>query len=694
MTSYLFLSSPPLNILHKETQQCHQTSKPLPNITRIPRPQCTYFELLYIRGTVQSELLQLLAAPTDMDKMRPTFIGSRTMLISLALYFRAAQALNTCTPPTPLDASHKTNFTACLSTIQNMTMGQRRDSGCFESSDNGILTLDGCRLMCGSKIQFWDWKDTFSRLSLLVIPTAILIAHAAFPPLGWRNYLIVIVHTVGNPIGSIRSILTRFEKHRRFRRAAEAQFPNNAVISGAIATVLAAYEELGWYDLPATNRMSENEISIIIRASHELSSTRLVSIFPASVAIATLVTTLASAIVRTIRQINENNTRIDIENTHTIAVVCILLISIPQVWFSARLGTFTTESGAIHILYTMNRHLNILGGEDRRSIFPAPERAASCPLQYLERRPWFFRWLSGRLPEWLRLHPASLGFSWLEKCLSQCPLENGTQFSQVIQNWQKNSSYLSMNCSWRPCNHLDRNGTRPSILLWMSVLWVVMGACLPALFLSATNHTDTRKIAIGCRSLSWIGIMVGWLLSFALDSIFRGLTCLFSSHLDPIAKARRLRLWAILKDSFMTAVVLALVLVVEVGAYNNCLCRASFSHPAIVNLMPYLAPQWAVAWRLWISIPSFGLLVNFVLIMCVELRVKRKFPWLTVAGGSSLCKSGSEMEKELGTLIERGEELRPYGRGLNVREGSTGSQSLLSSTNGLDSQNGGEEDNP
>jgi hypothetical protein len=70
------------------------------------------------------------------------------------------------------------------------------------------------------------------------------MAHIAFSPLNWRNYLIAIVHTIGNPIGSIRSILTRFEKHRRFRRKASAKFPNRAVISGAIATVLTAYEEL------------------------------------------------------------------------------------------------------------------------------------------------------------------------------------------------------------------------------------------------------------------------------------------------------------------------------------------------------------------------------------------------------------------------------------------------------------------
>jgi hypothetical protein len=546
-----------------------------------------------------------------------------------------------------------------------MTADQQTESGCFQSP--GILTLDGCRLICGGGIQFWDWKDTFDRLSLLVIPATILISHVAFPPLGWRNYLIVIVHTVGNPIGSIRSILTRFEKHRRFRQTTNTKFPDR-VVSGAIATVLAAYEELGWYDPPVPDSLSPKEISIIIQASLGLSSNRLVSIFPASVAIATLVVTLASAIIRTIRQINENNTRIDIENTHTIAVVCILFISIPQVWFSARLGTFTTELGAIHVINTMNSSLNGLKEEDRCSTFPAPGQAATCPLQNLHRRPWFLLWLSDILPERFRVQLARLGFSWLEECLSQCPLENDMQSSEVSESWLENSSDVSMNCSWSPCKHLDldRSGTHPSILLWVSVLWVVMGACLPALFLSATNHADTRKVAIGCRSLSWIGIMVGWLLSFALDSLFRGLICLLSTHNDLIDKVKLLRLWTILKDGLMTAVMVALVLVVEVGAYNNCWCRASFSHPAIVNITPYSASQWAIAWRLWISIPSFGLLVNFVLIMCVELRVKRTFPPLTMVGGSPLCKSGSEMKQELDKLIlleGEGVELQVLGPG-------------------------------
>jgi hypothetical protein len=49
--------------------------------------------------------------------------------------------------------------------------------------------------------------------------------------------------------------------------AVSAEFLNRAVISGAIATVLAAYEELGLYDLTVPNRLKEIAIIIQVGAS-------------------------------------------------------------------------------------------------------------------------------------------------------------------------------------------------------------------------------------------------------------------------------------------------------------------------------------------------------------------------------------------------------------------------------------------
>jgi hypothetical protein len=186
-----------------------------------------------------------------LDEMFPLSISSGIWLLCLPLLFHPAQAQEICTIPTPLPASQKPSFMSCLSTIQNMNPDCRSKSGYFNDVNAGILTFAGCEAMCGQGIELWDWKDTFNRLWLLVLPTVVLIAHLAFPPLGWHNYVIVTFHAVGNPMGSLRSLLTRFNKHRQLRRAAEKQFPQEPQLSEAVATVSAAYEELGWHDVSA-----------------------------------------------------------------------------------------------------------------------------------------------------------------------------------------------------------------------------------------------------------------------------------------------------------------------------------------------------------------------------------------------------------------------------------------------------------
>jgi hypothetical protein len=586
--------------------------------------------------------------------MVPLSVSSGIWLLCLPLLFHPVQAQDICIIPTPLPASQKPNFMSCLSTIQNMSPDCRSKSGYFNDVNAGILTFVGCVAMCGQGIELWDWKDTFNRLWLLVLPTVVLIAHLAFPPLGWHNYVIVTFHAVGNPMGSLWSLLTRFKKHRQLRCAAEKRFPREPQLSEAVATIFAAYEELGWHDVSvhfkmwAPENLGLEEKLIITRASCQLSSTRLSSTFSASVAIVTLVGTLAAAILRTIEQIDENNTRVYIDTAHTIAVVCILFISIPQVWFSARLGTFTTESDATYIIKTMNDSLNVGGG--RRAIFPPIEQLGSCPSQLSTRDPW----LSGRLPTQLGLWLSSHGLSWFEEFFSYCPLPHDNTESRICrQDGQEKSSQLSINPSWRPCPHLDTDGTHHYKLLVLSILWVNSGACLPAIFLSATNHADTRKIAIGCRSMTWSIIMGTWLLSLVSDSVIRWLTCRRYTRPDLIDKITLTWRWTVYKDAFVTFAVVVLILVVEVGTYNSCWCRVSFSHPAIVNIMPYSPSQWKTAQTLWIGLPSAGLVVNFSLIMCVELHWKEwngTYPRLSREGGSPLCKNRDETRKELDEL--------------------------------------------
>ncbi|KAE8441042.1 hypothetical protein EG329_006079 [Mollisiaceae sp. DMI_Dod_QoI] len=634
-------------------------------------------------------------------------------LTGFVLSLSNRQETSTCTPPAPFSNPQRPDFAACLATIDNFTVSQRAASGCFQDATQGVLSFSGCESICGPGYSLWGWKDTINRLSLLVLPTIVLIAHLAFPALGWWNYFVVSFHTVGNPIGSLRSLLTRLENHRRLRRAAQEIFRGDLRAMRATATVFATYEEHSWQDVSehfaamlAEKPLNQDERCTILRTSHRLSSTRLASTSSAAVAIVALVGTLASAIVQTIKQIDEVNTRVYNETTGTIAVVCIMFMAIPQVWISARLGTFTTDSGSSHILETMsNRLKEVTTASDRTSpLFPAL-KLSSCPLLPPDRRPHLLLWVFQQLPSRIS--------SWFDSFFSHCPLESSvleddTENATFLGANPDRASYISLNSSWRPCKHLstDTNGRSHTEMTVVSIISVVFGACLPAIFLSLTNHSDQRSLAIGCRSLTWISITGIWLSSFILDSILRYLVCRFSWHRDSVHKVNSFWHWAVVKDAIVTCIVITLVLLVELGRYNSCWCRASFSHPSSVTLSPYSAKQWSESQIFWASLPLTGLFVNLGLILWVELRFENWrscIPWFSLEGGSPLYKSGKEMQEELdelkelekkeitydhrfeNTMLEANKpelkhveavELREFKEGAHVREGYGQSQGL------------------
>ena len=605
----------------------------------------------------------------------------QVFLTSFVYLFEIAQSQQ-CIPP-PQNLFQKLNFTQCLLIIQNMSVEERGASGCFNGNlEEGVLSLEGCIAMCGSGYDLWEWSDTFNRLSLLVLPALFLIAHLAFPAAGWQSYLIIPCHAIGNPIGSLRSLLTRLEMHRRLSRKAEVAFPkrlemnrrlsrkaevafSNSRVSVALATVAAAYEEFGWQMISTDlSPLTDGQKNAIIQASHDLTMARPASTFRAMIAILTLVGTLATAIVRTVKQIDQNNTRVSNETAHTIAVVIILFITIPQVWFSARLGTFTTNSGAIHTLRTLDKNLmglSLVAGR-QTSLFP-PLQLAYCQLLPQQRNAW----LVTSFPKWT--HP------WTREFFSHCPLPSTTsdtvlwttqttsttQSGRFRSRWQSpsklfgiNANYLGINSFWRPCKHLppNKHGRGQRQIMFTSIFWIIFGSGLPALFLSATNHTDRRRIGVGCRSLSWIGIMVLWLFSFILDSFIRFCYCHAAAR-EPYHRLKLIYRWTVLKDALASTAVIILVLLVQIGRYNSCWCRASFSHPPVIDLMPYTDKQWMTAITLWAGLPSAGLGISLGLILWIEF-VKRdsngSIVWFRKEHGSPLCKSGKALDFEFRVL--------------------------------------------
>jgi len=77
------------------------------------------------------------------------------LFIGLALSQQDTSTSSTCIPPGPALNSQRPDFAACLVQIDNLTVSQRSNSGCFENANTGVLTFSGCELMCGSSYSLW-----------------------------------------------------------------------------------------------------------------------------------------------------------------------------------------------------------------------------------------------------------------------------------------------------------------------------------------------------------------------------------------------------------------------------------------------------------------------------------------------------------------------------------------------------------
>ena len=216
-----------------------------------------------------------------------------------------------------------------------------RQVAAYQDPRQLLLTFPGYEHVCGDGWQLWPIPYILDHFSLWVLPAVILISHFLFPPLPWENYAFVIFHAIGDPIDSLWSILARQEAQQRLYRAAR-DIPGliNPNDHKYIATVWSAYEEVGWQDASSDLHKSlvlrnwrapdREEMYHIMLASHELSSNRLESQLTTWVAIMALVSALITAYIRTVEQ----NTRIDNQTAHTIAVVALLFIFIPLVKIS------------------------------------------------------------------------------------------------------------------------------------------------------------------------------------------------------------------------------------------------------------------------------------------------------------------------------------------------------------------------
>ncbi|KAI9763523.1 MAG: hypothetical protein M1839_006379 [Geoglossum umbratile] len=607
------------------------------------------------------------------------------------------------------------------------------DSGVFFGArEDNILTLYGCEHICGDGYQIWRAKETISRLTLWVVPGLVLVANFQFPPLPLSNTIFVIIHAIGDPIDSLWSILTRREVQRRLARLRDpgetlwdiwtAEGPRQLARGGGgrpadgawwwgilgrvlgqrlgrvgswfssasqercperdvrdIATVLAAYEEVGWknaareffegefqrrrdrecrrrlnergerFELEPFNREAlrpaeeesqteverptEDEILLIMEASHELSAHRLDKMLTSWVAILTLFISLVAALVRTVIKDQQENSRLDIETAHTIAVVTLLFIFIPLIKLSGDIGTFAAVSTAVNAIEKLNAKLEPLRN-GRESLFP--------PLQ-LEENPY---WDTGRNnPQGIEAGtpatppvdggvnpPVDGGVAAPVDGDAAAPVDDDRAITN-IRIWPDIAGYYGMNSSWRPDKKIPvglKTGRRSLILFAYSLIFVAFGSAGPAIFLSATNRADKQKVGFGCRSTTWSIIFLLWFTSFVMDFALRSY----------YSRAKTLWIRTIIKDGFFVVLVLFLIMIVQVGFLNSCWCRSnvisSSLGKAYINLNPYSAYEWRKARIKWSTIPSTA----FAIILLLLVWSRR----------SPLCKSQEQLQGDLVAL--------------------------------------------
>jgi hypothetical protein len=547
------------------------------------------------------------------------------------------------------------DFSSCYDYILALNASSFNDPTIYQLWDSNhtfyqdprqlVLTLPGCEHVCGDGWQLWPILDVLDHFSLWVLPAVILISHFLFPPLPWTNYAFIIFHAIGDPIDSLWSMLARQEAQRRLYRAAQnipgLIDPNDHKY---IATVWSAYEEVGWQDassnlnrsLVSRNRRAPNreEMYHIMLASHELSSNRLESQLTTWVAILTLVSALITAYIRTVEQ----NTRIDNQTAHTIAVVALLFIFIPLVKIGGNIGSFKSTSTAVAAIEKLRR--NLQGCMETVTGSPQNELPLFPPLNLQPDAHWDF---------------SSQRNESEDREMGERHSDSSTQ--RDVEIWPRLAMWTGMNSSWRPCKKVrateQTSGRSQYLPLTYTFFVVFLGSSLPAIFLSATNRADRQIVGFGCRSATWTFVLVLWLVSFGIDYFLRWRFC-----------EKDLWVRTIFKDSLFALIVVSLVLIVQIGLYNSCWCRSniiSLGVNANVNLNPFSDSEWTRAKIQWSVIPAFGLAIICLVLWTVERR-----------GGSArrlLCKSETELQKNLVELENLRETLWPCSQRRDERGG-------------------------
>ena len=574
-----------------------------------------------------------------------------------------------------------------------------------------LLSQRGCYHLCGTGFELYSLQDNLARFFLWLVPLLILVAHFHFPPLGPKNTLAVVASILGNPIGSMWSMLTRQKVFCRiYRRAIAAAIPNPE----DFAAVAAACDEFGWQDpstsilqrlkarvkhpdsaakvhqnnpvntesekvsdgirTPDTTRTKngssaeeielatneteaqlqesepipqtiqeevETDLTSILdpaeqyyfaRALLEIISNRNESRLGTWFAIFGLIAALCSAFLR--NWANRYTTWLP----QTIASVTLAFHFIALVQISGNTGAFTSVFGPLDALQTLQWKLK---ARDMALNRPECQRIdLSLTLDSGEIYSRLHEQLSDRTstPSYkLSDRDADIRVPVHDKHITsngQILFQSSAQLDFVFtESWLKMACYLGMNSTWRPLKRIRQSNTNevedrgPPRLLLYSIGFVSISYAT-ALYLSLFT---VGHVGFGCRCLTWTLIYTTWLASPWID-------CLLTSKLFRSRSYKELWRRTVFKDTTLSVMIVAAVLVNHIGLSNTCLCSAGSMFPGAnhqnVNLWPPTDQQWHQSWAQWLSAPAIRPSMTCAFIFLVGYSAK--------SARTLLCPSDSE----------------------------------------------------
>ena len=83
--------------------------------------------------------------------------------------------------------------------------------GVLKSTNISLITVEGCRLLCGTGNEYYDWPDAASTISTWVLPILGLLLQAPYDSNAFAKTVWATARWVGSPVASLSYTLWNIE---------------------------------------------------------------------------------------------------------------------------------------------------------------------------------------------------------------------------------------------------------------------------------------------------------------------------------------------------------------------------------------------------------------------------------------------------------------------------------------------------